>query len=87
MLVAGDLNETERGPALDWLEAQGMTNALPQFDRSTPTWRWAWGLVTLRRRMDHILYSMDLYCYSAMVIPAGASDHLPVVAVLGLPGA
>ena len=83
MLVAGDLNETERGRALAWLQAQGMANALPQFDRSTPTWRWAWGPVTLRRRMDHIIYSSDLHCYSAQVIPAGASDHLPVVAVLG----
>jgi endonuclease/exonuclease/phosphatase family metal-dependent hydrolase len=32
--------------------------------------------------MDHILYSAELDCTSAQVIPAGASDHFPVEAIL-----
>ena len=83
MLIAGDFNEAERGPALAWLAGNGMVNALPQFDRATPTWRWRWGPVNLRRRMDHIVYSADLCCYGAQVLRAGASDHLPVQAVFG----
>jgi endonuclease/exonuclease/phosphatase family metal-dependent hydrolase len=32
--------------------------------------------------MDHILYSTELGCTAAQVIPAGASDHFPVEAIL-----
>ena len=83
LLVAGDFNETERGPVLAWLESHGLRNALSQFDRSTPTWRWYWGPIKLRRRLDHVVYSAELYCYGAEVLTGGASDHLPVLAVFG----
>jgi endonuclease/exonuclease/phosphatase (EEP) superfamily protein YafD len=82
-IVAGDFNDHENSAVIDWLEAKKFANALPQFDRRTPTWRWRYGLVTFRRRMDHIVYSPELYCYNAAVLPAGASDHFPVLAVLG----
>ena len=58
-----------------------MVNALPQFDRNSPTWKWKTSVVTLERRMDHILYSLELDCIAAKVIPAGASDHFPVKAI------
>jgi endonuclease/exonuclease/phosphatase family metal-dependent hydrolase len=32
--------------------------------------------------MDHVLYSPEFDCAAARVIPAGASDHFPVEAVL-----
>lgn len=80
-LVVGDFNDTEGSRAVKKLEAEGFTNALAQFDRSTPTWRWRYGAISLKRRMDHILFSPGLECCSARVIPAGASDHLPVEAV------
>jgi endonuclease/exonuclease/phosphatase family metal-dependent hydrolase len=80
-LAVGDFNDGENSPVVRWLEGKGMVNALPQFDRNSPTWKWKTSVVTLKRRMDHILYSPELDCIAAKVIPAGASDHFPVEAV------
>jgi len=80
-LVAGDFNARQNSSVVTWLERKGMTNALPQFDRYTPTWHWRRGLLSLHRRMDHIVYPPELQCSSARVIRAGASDHYPVEAV------
>jgi endonuclease/exonuclease/phosphatase (EEP) superfamily protein YafD len=84
LIVAGDFNDGENSGVLRWLHGQGMRNALPQFDRSAPTWEWRLSAVTLRRRMDHIVYPRGLHCYQARVLKAGASDHYPVVAVFGM---
>lgn len=81
MLVAGDFNDGENSPAVEWLEKNKLENALPEFDRYGKTWEWHTSVVTLRRRMDHILYSSELHCSSAQVLHAGASDHFPVQAV------
>jgi vancomycin resistance protein VanJ len=82
-IIAGDFNDHQNSPVIDWLEEKRFANALPQFDRRSPTWRWRYGVVTFRRRMDHIVYSPEFHCYNAAVLPAGASDHFPVRAVLG----
>jgi len=82
-IVLGDFNEDDSGRAVRWLQTRGMKNALREFDTSTDTWRWRTGLVTFRDRLDHILYSPELHCFSAWVVKRGASDHLPVVAVFG----
>jgi len=79
-LVVGDFNDSPNSPVLKWLEEQGMMNALPAFDRS-PTWQWRTSLLTLSRRMDHVVYSRELHCCSARVLREGASDHFPVEAV------
>lgn len=81
-LALGDFNDGENSSVVRWLESKGMINALPQFDRYSPTWQWQTSVVTLKRRMDHILYSPELHCSAAQVIPAGASDHFPVEAIL-----
>jgi len=81
-LVLGDFNDNEHSAVVRWLQGKGLINALPQFDRYHPTWKWETSLVTLKRRMDHILYSPDFDCAAARVIPAGASDHFPVEAIL-----
>jgi endonuclease/exonuclease/phosphatase family metal-dependent hydrolase len=81
VIVAGDFNDVEGSRVIEWLEGRGMTNALPEFDAYTPTWEWQTSVVTLRRRMDHILYSPELHCASARVVRGGASDHFPVEAV------
>jgi endonuclease/exonuclease/phosphatase family metal-dependent hydrolase len=81
MIVAGDFNDTASSPVVDWLGREGFSNALPQFDSYTPTWEWRTSVVTLRRRMDHVIYSPELHCCSARVVRAGASDHFPVEAV------
>lgn len=80
-LVLGDFNDGESGAAVRWLQSQGMLNSLPQFDRYDPTWEWKTSLGKLKRRMDHILYSRELDCSAARVVPAGASDHFPVEAI------
>lgn len=80
MLVAGDFNDTEDSAAVDWLKDQGMTLVLSQFDRRSPTWHWRMGLITLRRRMDHVLCSRELQPCADQVLKTGASDHYPVTA-------
>jgi endonuclease/exonuclease/phosphatase (EEP) superfamily protein YafD len=81
MLVVGDFNDTQNSAAIKWLKRQGMTNALPQFDRHSDTWEWQAGPIKLHRRMDHVLYSPGLNCCAAEVIHAGASDHFAVVGI------
>lgn len=83
VLAVGDFNEGEDGSAMRWLGKKGLTNALPLYDRRTPTWHWKTGWLQLKRRMDFVLFSKELDCYHAKVIPAGASDHYPVVATIG----
>lgn len=80
-LILGDFNEKDNGPTLRWLGEQGFTDALREFDRSTPTWRWRYGLITLRGRLDHILCSRELRALEARVLRQGGSDHYPLLAV------
>jgi endonuclease/exonuclease/phosphatase (EEP) superfamily protein YafD len=80
-LILGDFNEGDSGSAVAWLCEQQFTDALREFDRKTNTWRWRAKYITLSGRLDHILYSEGLHCLSARVLEAGASDHLPVLAV------
>ena len=81
LIVAGDFNDSENSPAIEWLKKRGLSNALPQFDSSSPTWQWKYRGIQLRRRMDHIMYSPELHCASARVFPDGPSDHFPVMAI------
>jgi endonuclease/exonuclease/phosphatase family metal-dependent hydrolase len=80
LLVLGDLNESDSGPAMKWLKEKGFIDALPEFDRKTPTWRAKLEGMTIEERPDHILYSKHLHCYEAKVIKKGNSDHYPVLA-------
>ncbi len=81
-VIVGDFNEDDDGRAVTWLTDKGFTNAVAQFDKRSSTWRWRWGLITLRNRYDHILHSRGLRAASARVIQEGASDHYPVMAVI-----
>ncbi len=80
-IIAGDLNEGNGGGAVAYLVDRGMTDALPEFDRTSHTWRWSTRLLTVRARFDHVLYGRGLHCLRAEVLDVGASDHLPVMAV------
>jgi endonuclease/exonuclease/phosphatase (EEP) superfamily protein YafD len=82
-VVVGDFNESDGGAAVRFVESLSFTDALPQFDRRGDTWEWPVGPITLRGRYDHVLYSKELRCFEARVVREGASDHFPVVAVLG----
>jgi endonuclease/exonuclease/phosphatase family metal-dependent hydrolase len=80
-LIAGDFNESEDGSALEYLEERGYRSTLPQFS-DDDTWHWNMSVIgTVSRRFDHIVYGPGLEPLSARVVRAGASDHLPVVAV------
>ena len=80
-LVMGDFNEDDGGDAVEWLVAQGFTDALREFDPKSTTWRWPTLLWTFTDRFDHLLYSPELFCCRAAVVKAGASDHFPVTGV------
>jgi len=80
-IVLGDFNEGDSGSAVRWLKKGGMIDALREFDRRTSTWRWRTTLITVRGRLDHILYSEHLYCLAARVVEGGGSDHSPVWAM------
>jgi vancomycin resistance protein VanJ len=84
-LILGDFNEEDGGAALRHLAGRGYTDALAEFDRRSPTWRWRYGIIRLSRRFDHVMYSTGLHACRAAVVPAGASDHFPVVAVFDRP--
>lgn len=80
-LIAGDFNESEDGDALDYLDERGFRSTLPEFSEDD-TWHWNMSVIgTVSRRFDHIVYGPGLEPLSARVIQAGASDHLPVVAI------
>jgi endonuclease/exonuclease/phosphatase family metal-dependent hydrolase len=79
--VLGDFNDGESSAVARWLESKGLTNALRQFDRYSPTWQWQTSVGTLKRRMDHIFYPPEFDCTATEVIRAGASDHFPVQAI------
>jgi endonuclease/exonuclease/phosphatase (EEP) superfamily protein YafD len=85
-IVCGDFNESPRGSAVRWLERRGFTNVLPLFDRTTPTWEWRVGPMTLRRRKDQVLILPSLKAVSASVDRVVASDHFPVKVELRCPG-
>jgi endonuclease/exonuclease/phosphatase (EEP) superfamily protein YafD len=80
-IILGDFNEGDSGYAVKWLKEKGMTNALPEFDAYSKTWEWHTSVVTIRKRLDHIFYTSDLYCLNSYVLKESASDHFPVVAV------
>ncbi len=80
-IVLGDFNEGDRGNAVRWCIAHGMTDALAEYDRKTDTWHWRTSLGTMERRLDHILYSSHLDCIAASVLNCEGSDHLPVQAI------
>ena len=80
-IILGDFNDNDSSSAVQWLVKQGFTDALGEFDPKTDTWRWPTRLWTFTGRFDHVLYSRELGCCRAQVLKAGASDHLPVVAV------
>ncbi len=78
-VILGDFNEKDKGDALTWLQSEkSYTNALPQFDKRTKTWRFGF----LKSRFDHILYNQEFSCISAKVSKLGKSDHFPVQAIL-----
>jgi endonuclease/exonuclease/phosphatase family metal-dependent hydrolase len=83
-LVLGDMNEGDGGEAVGWLKGQGLTDALREFDPWSHTWRWQWGILPLRDRLDHVFYGPPLHCLRAAVLDRGQSDPLPIVCVFEL---
>ncbi len=70
-IVLGDFNEGD-GPALDYLRERGYRQA----DAAAHTWRF----LHWKRTYDHLFYGPGVDVPAAVVVPAGASDHLPLLA-------
>jgi endonuclease/exonuclease/phosphatase (EEP) superfamily protein YafD len=85
-VVVGDFNEEDDGSAIVYLigPSHRMTNGLPQFAPTRPTWHWTTSVGTLERQLDHIVYDLRLEPLSVEVLDAGNSDHFPVVGVFVL---
>lgn len=78
-VVLGDFNEGAGGAAVEWLEARGMRNALPEFDPDAHTWRWQTWIGRITHDLDHVLYGRGLEVLDARAEAVGRSDHIPVV--------
>ena len=85
-LVVGDLNEGPNGHAVEFLQAQGLTNVLPEAGGPQSTWHWRTSVGTLRLQLDHIFCNGLLRPLWAHVVHAGHSDHYPVVAAFARRG-
>ena len=83
-IVAGDFNENRNGMAIGFLQARGMTSALPEFEPSAATWRWRTSVGTASAQLDHIVYDERLTPVAAEVRDVGQSDHRPVLATFVL---
>lgn len=84
LLVAGDFNENERGPAVKWL-----LRSMSRAHLDEVTWRWPVPLLgSTTDRFDHILYdAKSCRCQSCRVVKdtgLSASDHYAVEATLFL---
>ena len=83
LIIAGDFNENEIGWAMRSLFDQGFSSALSTYDRRSKTWYWkVWPGIVLNDRYDHIMYTGNLHCTGAEVVPVSGSDHRPVRAVI-----
>jgi len=80
-LVAGDFNEEPDGDVTRFLLERGLVPALPP---DHPTWRWATGVGTIRKQLDHIMHDRRLETVSWDIRVAGNSDHLPVIGIFQL---
>ena len=80
-LIVGDFNEAD-GEAVRFLAARGLRSALPEFKPDAKTWHWPTSVMTLRDRLDHIVYDARLQPLMADVLYQGRSDHFPVISVL-----
>jgi endonuclease/exonuclease/phosphatase (EEP) superfamily protein YafD len=83
-VVAGDFNEPS-GPATAVLRDAGFHCALDEMAPGSATWRWPTPLGDLNGNLDHIYYDPALEPLDAWVVPAGRSDHFPVVALFQTP--
>lgn len=86
-LVVGDFNEETRSNVIAELRDHGLHCALCRDRPSTPTWRWETSVGTVRRQFDHVTYDPGTFALtSTRILPAGRSDHLPVLATLAVRG-
>ncbi|MBN2494644.1 MAG: endonuclease/exonuclease/phosphatase family protein [Deltaproteobacteria bacterium] len=85
-LIAGDFNESRTGDAVARLRQRGYRSALPEFSPYQATWRWHTSVGTVSSQLDHIAYDRRLTPVDVRVLPAGRSDHLPLVGIFELRG-
>lgn len=78
-VIAGDFNEEDDGLAVGLFRSLGLQTALAKFHPDARTWHWPLSeKMTLRFRLDHVMYDGTFRAVDAGVITAGHSDHFPV---------
>jgi endonuclease/exonuclease/phosphatase (EEP) superfamily protein YafD len=84
LVVAGDFNTTKWTPEFGRLSTSGLADAHQVTGRGlAATWP-ANGSLPPFLLLDHVLVSRELSVNSVMELPAGGSDHRPVIADLAL---
>ncbi|MCB9597066.1 MAG: endonuclease/exonuclease/phosphatase family protein [Sandaracinaceae bacterium] len=80
-VFAGDFNEGDGEGAVGELATRGYASALAENAPDAATWRWPLLLMSIEKRLDHVLYDpRRLRCVDARVLRGGRSDHFAVVA-------
>lgn len=78
-IIAGDFNEDNNGFVTQFLNEHGYTDAKNRQSLFEFTWQWNLGLITLKRKLDHVFYNQSFIEKKAQSIRYGDSDHLPLV--------
>ncbi len=82
-IVLGDLNATPSEPELLGLYQAGLTDALAATGNDAAYTFWD-PVPTPGRRIDYIFVTPDLPALKTWTVPTRVSDHLPVVAEIGI---
>lgn len=84
LVITGDFNATPFCPALKNLKQQLSLSDARRGHGLSQTWP-VWLPAPLRIPIDHVLVSPEISVLEYRLGPAVGSDHLPTIAVLGLP--
>jgi endonuclease/exonuclease/phosphatase family metal-dependent hydrolase len=82
-VIAGDLNATPEAPEMVILVEAGLVDVAPLFG---PNPHYTYSAVNPERRIDYIWITADLEATDFAVLQTIASDHLPLVVTITLPG-
>lgn len=81
-IVAGDFNEAAGGGIEVLARERGMRDAFG--GAACTTWHWRVSSVQVHQQLDHVVHDERIEVLDVGVMPAGRSDHDPVVARLRL---
>lgn len=83
-MIVGNFNGNATDPGVQRARERGFSDALTQFDSTTPTWRGTNFGASVSGQRDHILCSSHFEPVSACVLSTDKSGHSPVLVELKL---